>query len=357
MYQVPVLDGIEHRLTVHGTYDDVPGATCAALQLMEWLGSAEEWRGKARAWLSSSIEHQDLYNAATILEASARLQVPFVSDAVEQNIVQRILAKVDSWAPGVETLRYMRTLVAVGETQQAARHIAKLKPATTGGAEWLTIFGAAETVLILFDLYEKADEPGEELERLLIEGIEYLADEYDEANGTWRGNVVATAKAAKAMSRFSRLASSAVGETIRSLTGVRQNLVAASVVRGLGQRIAELTAISVQAEKRAHDTAASAEALQRNISRTQDAFLYAILAAYVAIVALVAIGLVAVFPLRDLVTTVRDWYFFAVPLLALLATLPAFAAGRFLSLFGRAPSWLSWARRNIPFGHRMFGAP
>jgi hypothetical protein len=348
IYREPVTSAIKRHTQSNGSYDDVPGATCAALQVYSWFGEASEEAVRAKQWLLEQIPVQNLYNSATVLETSCRIDGMHLEHSRQRNLVNRIASSSDSWTPGLETLRYMRTLVAVGEYEIAARHVGKLRPAATGRDEWLTIFGAAETVAILLELYANLGSAPDEVEQLVFSGVEYLLEEYDASTGTWSENTVATAKAAKALVHFTSLSAPAVSETIRSITESRQAAMRTHALAGLRSRNDELN-LSLAALREQLSSAARGEALRApGRRRTENAAMVLIVIAYVAVMALALSIVGARDSLDNLVATAGSWREISIPLVGLLALLPAYVVVRMLDAFERDPRWLVLGRRYFP---------
>lgn len=206
-FKAPVMAAINRRLQANGSYDDVFGATCAVLQVMTWLQVRDERYRGALAFVNREIRRQNLYNRATAIEIFARIGEP-IDDALGARVIEEIEQSVGRWTPGLETIRFMRTLIACDRIETCVSQAHLLRAATTGAEEWLSVYGAADTTLILLDLYAASSASSASTDHLvdtLYGGVSYLTSEIDEEQGSWKQSVVATAKAARTLSSFERL--------------------------------------------------------------------------------------------------------------------------------------------------------
>ncbi|MBK7164282.1 MAG: hypothetical protein IPH81_03045 [Candidatus Microthrix sp.] len=349
----PVLAAISRHLQPNGSYDDVPGATCAALLVMTWLGAPVEKIEGATSWLLAKLETQENYNAATTLETFARLPVNPVHPDVQDGIVQRILDSESAWPPGLETLRYMNTLIEIGEPTEITARLGGLLPAARGADEWLTVFGTAEAVGILARMHSNLPDGdgAEELQRILFRGVEQLLATYDVRSGTWRESVPATAKAAKAIALFTNQVNPAVSDTIRSLTKSRDIVLRSSALERFQTRILEVSGDLDQQKSKL----AAQEPLLRMRYRTENLAIFLFLASYTLALGL-AVSLIAAQELIDeLLDWSTAWRELAIPAGTALLLLPAYVVVQMLDSYGREPRWLIWGRKNLPFVKGIFG--
>ncbi|MEU8283073.1 hypothetical protein AB0C01_01785 [Micromonospora sp. NPDC048905] len=354
-YKAGLISDIKSRLQPNGSYDDVFGATCAVLQMFSWLDYRHDDFDKALAWVCGTIASQNLYNAATAVEVLKRVSPHSLDDGTTRRIVDQIVQAVPHWEEGLETLRYMKTLLAVGNHEIAKGQIARLLPAASGKQEWLTVFGAAETVSILLQIYTTDQGRGDDIERLLFKGIEYLLDQYDRDSGTWRNNVVATAKAAKAVAEFDSKASPAIVDAIRSITSHRGQTAATRATDSLLARNRTLTEDLVEMRTARVSNQAKLGKLQQTTRKLQNWSIATIVAIY-AMVILVGLLSLSVFSVLDnALKWAADWQEASVPLALCLLLLPLLMVTVALTQFGRDPTWLRFARKHLRFLNSVVG--
>ncbi len=349
VYGDSILGAVAGNIQPNGTYNDVFGATCATLQVYQWFGVEDDRFDKALHWIQHNLAAQNQYNRATALELLHRTAPGAITREDSQQIIDGILRSKGKWDVGLETLRYMRTLVALGYYDAAQTEARRLQPAAHGDPEWLSVFGAAETVCILLDIYSNATSPTSEVERMLFGGVEYLLDEYDHSAGAWRGSVAPTAKAARALNEFSKQAAPAISETIAAVTRAGYAQVS---TRSLDQLQKRNTALNVliareregrlKTESLAREGAAKAR-LPQNLSIV---FLWM---AYGAVIAAATSITIVIESAPALVMQVKDWQQATVPIALALALWPFAVTLALLQWYGREPRWLRVVLSLVPF--------
>ncbi len=356
-YKERILEEIRPRLQSNGSYDDVFGATCAVLQMYKWLEYSGQDFDRALNWVVSSMPGQNLYNAATAVDLLARVAPDSLSMALVRRTVERIKRTITTWTDGLETLRYIRTLVSVGEFSTVEAQVGRLMPAATGRTEWLNVFGAAETVAILLSVYANAQQSTEEIERMLFQGIEYLLEQYDVDTGTWREDAVATAKAAKSIYLFNQQASPAMTEAIQSIITKRVETARARAVadlkrrnRVLSQELAAKSSAQYRLERAQRTTRAKSKVVENWL-------IAALLMLYIGTAGLLVLLLSNLGKLNAFIRWVAQWQQASVPLFLGFALAPVLGVSILLNNFGREPRWLNFARRSFPFLRGIIGPP
>lgn len=355
-YRAGLLADIKVRLQPNGSYDDVFGATCAVLQMFTWLGYRGDEFDRALAWIRQELDVQNLYNSATAVEVLGRVAPEALSESFLRRVIDQISQTAPHWADGLETLRYLKTLLAAGEHEVARAQIHRLLPAASGRQEWLNVFGAAETVGILLQLHESSQGTADDLEMILFRGIGYLLDQYDRDSATWRGSIVATAKAAKAVAQFDTKASPAIVDAIRSITARRVQTSSARAMELLLTRNRALTEELAEARSGREATRSALGAFETGARRLQNWILVGIASVYVLLVLAVVLTLNAFSALDNAVKWVADWQEASVPLALCVVMLPLLLITIALSQFGREPAWLRFVREHLRFLAPVVGA-
>jgi hypothetical protein len=347
-YREGILGAIATHIQPDGSYDDVFGATCALLSVLSWLRVKDQWYGNALVWIQDRLPRQNLYNRATAIDLLTRIQPDALPEPEIARVRQAIVQNASSWAPGLETLRYMRTLVAIREFDQAQRHVEKLQPAAVGKPEWLTVFGAADTVGILLEVYRHASKVDTSVKRHLFSGLAYLLDEHDRDTGSWRQQTAATAKAAQVIARFSEIVDPAIGESLLSIADRRSRRVDIAAL----ERFRDLTRDILAREQRTlgvvQATRSGEEVAVRRLTVARRWLVTLFLTSYTAFVGAAILVTGIALGWEKLWTWAGDWKEVAVPLAALLMIGPIYVAISVAAAYGWIPDWLKFLDARMP---------
>jgi hypothetical protein len=347
-YRDVVMTQVSKHLQPDGSYDDVFGATCAAINVMSWLNIKDDRYANALKWVQDRLPDQNLYNRATAVDLLTSISPDSIPQVEVQRVRRSILQNPEGWTPGLETIRYMRTLIALGEFDIAQKHAEKLRNAAAGKEEWLTVFGAAETVGILLDIYKRATVVTPSVKKLLFSGLGYILDEYDRKSGSWRGQTAATAKAAYVLSKFARSIDPAVGEALQGLGTRRGRGVNLATLENLRQRSREAVERETGAVRQMGELAETLtmSAARLSVARTAAVSLFG--ATYLTCMACAALAIDITIGWRSFIAWDKAWLPLAIPLGAVLAILPFYVAINMMDAYGWKPRWLRFLERTMP---------
>ncbi|GIJ49415.1 hypothetical protein Val02_63010 [Virgisporangium aliadipatigenens] len=347
-YRDAVLEQVAKHLQPDGSYDGVFGATCAALNVMYWLGEDGPRYAAALGWVKSRAANQNLYNRATAADLLSRIAPDAIPSAELSRVRQGILQNPEGWASGLETLRYMRTLIALGEFEHAQRQVEKLRPAAAGQAEWLTVFGAAETVGILLDLYQGMNSSVGSIKQLLFSGLAYILDEYDSESGSWRQQTAATAKAALALARFAKIVDPAIGQALLSIADRRARRLDLDTLDRFRQKNHEMLLI---AQATADSAAQAGEDGRQSSVRLAGARRLSVtlfIFGYLLLIALAVALIPQTIGWEGLHKWATDWKELSIPLGLLTFLAPVYIGIRISIAFGGSPRWLTFLETHLP---------
>lgn len=349
LYREAVMEKVSKHLQPDGSYDDVFGATCAALNVMTWLGAQDvQYYTRALQWVLDRLPDQNLYNRATAVDLLTSISQTSIPDVEIQRVKRSILQNPEGWTPGLETIRYMRTLVALQEFDAAQKHAGKLRNAAAGKDEWLTVFGAAETVGILLDIYQHATVATTEVKTLLFGGLGHILDQYDRESGSWRGQTAATAKAAYVVNRFASSIDPAVGEALHRLGTMRRRGMEQSTLEELQRRSHEAIERETKATIQAREATGALRTSAAQLSAARITAVVLFSATYLMGITCVALGLDVGVGWDNFVNWDKAWLPLAIPLGAIAAILPFYVSINMMDAYGWKPRWLQFIERRFP---------
>jgi hypothetical protein len=355
LYGPQILPEIRRHIQPDGSYDEVFGATCAAALAFSLLGNAEADLTRALNWILDSIDHQNLYNKATAVELLERIGPTAISEQQKAAIAHAITASRDNWSPGLETLRYMRTLLELGEHEQAHNEVHRLASATRGDSEWLTLFGAAEAVVIMLDIYSRVDSPSLVLKRLLFSGLGYIARQFDADTGSWRENVAATAKSGRAMHRYSELVPSGLADAIDHVSIRPGTTVSYSALRRFRGTNADLVENQTQLRRRIGELESSVTIQEPQLRGTRKLILAAIPVLYVLLLVSAIEALYITATIEPIWKFMSDWQSVSIPAALVLVMAPVYFTACLARTYDLLPRWLNQAIARFPVLKKLLG--
>lgn len=204
-----------------GSYDEVLVASCALLKLYAWfLGREDERYQRCLQWIDARIDRAPLYELATVIETLIDLGEK-VDEGLQRRWLDHVLASLNSLSNEFRLYRYAKTLHACHFDDACRRAVHKLAPLQDDFGRWINVPHTASIVSLLIELEHTEPKADERIERMTFNGILYVKENYTPERYSWNDNVLATAKALRAVKAFEEKISFPIDELILSLQGSR----------------------------------------------------------------------------------------------------------------------------------------
>lgn len=345
-----IASAIYRRLQPNGSYDDVFGATCAVLQVLTWLDLKDDRYRKALDYVLEQLSSQNLYNRATALEIFIKISESLPQPTVARTI-EEIEQSVGRWTPGLETIRFMRTLITCGRIETCLGQVPLLREAANGAEEWLSVYGAADTTLILLDLYSMSTLSSGSSQVLidsLYEGVSFLSSEIDQASGSWKESIVATAKAAHALSAFEHLLRAPLADLPIRLSWAATQSQEGTATHILIERNAQISSELYQTRADLVVEQAKVPELEAKKKPLENYTIISIAAFYILILGCISEAIWLTGHGHKFIRWAKDWQQLSIPAGIALAILPLAVISIVLSEFDRSPRWYRYLQKLIP---------
>lgn len=226
---------------IHGSYDELLGATCALLKVYFWLlGKDSKKYQKTLAWIKKTLKKSSLFfEQATAIDTLKELGED-IDQQVMNNFVVKVLSKINNLTNEFQLFRYAETLYSCGLYDDAVKVALRLSSCQDENGCWMNVHETAAIATMLMRLQYKLPNHSPVIEKMIFGAIKYLQETYNPRNNNWMSNVAFTAKALVALKEFQNQISLPVEEFITSLKETRRFMQDSAQLEAATQLIAKL---------------------------------------------------------------------------------------------------------------------
>lgn len=192
-------EGIFQELETHnidGSYDEVLGATCAKLRLMDLLGNIPSKRlDRSCTWILNNTARKDPYELAAAVQTLLKFAPKRLPSELKNNLLSYIKERHYDDKNDYQLARYLSVAHALGETGLVRRLTGELLANQGSDGSWGSVVQTGGIVNTLADVHSALTPSELEQVRLAVAAADvFVRSAFDSHTGSWGGDVAATSK-------------------------------------------------------------------------------------------------------------------------------------------------------------------